>query len=72
MKLPILNEYGYRMKIRAKSSDLSKRWCSAYLKICVADAVVSNLDRLGELEKLGETFKISCEKRYTRRMSGKC
>ena len=26
---------------------------SAYLKICVADTVVSNLDRLGELEELG-------------------
>lgn len=48
-----LKEYGYRMKFPAKSSDLSKRWCSAYLKICVADTVVSNLDRLGELEKLG-------------------
>lgn len=48
-----LKAYGYRMKFPAKSSDLSKRWCSAYLKICVADTVVSNLDRLGELEKLG-------------------
>lgn len=41
------------MKFPAKSADLSKRWCSAYLKICVADTVVSNLDRFGELEKLG-------------------
>lgn len=49
----LLKEYGYRMKFPAKSLDLSKRWCSAYLKICVADAVVSNLDQLGELEKLG-------------------
>lgn len=49
----LLKEYGYRMKFPAKSPDLSKRWCSAYLKICVADAVVSNLDRLGELERLG-------------------
>lgn len=49
----LLKEYGCRMKFPAKSPDLSKRWCSAYLKICVADAVVSNLDRLGELEKLG-------------------
>lgn len=49
----LLKEYGYRMKFPAKSPDLSKRWCSAYLKICVADAVVSNLDKLGELEKLG-------------------
>ena len=49
----MLKEYGYRMKFPAKSPDLSKRWCSAYLKICVADTVMSNLDRLGELERLG-------------------
>lgn len=49
----LLKQYGYRMKFPAKSPDLSKRWCSAYLKICVADTVVSNLDRLGELEALG-------------------
>ncbi len=49
----LLKQYGYRMKFPAKSLALSKRWCSAYLKICVADTVVSNLDRLGELEKLG-------------------
>lgn len=49
----LLKQYGYRMKFPAKSGDLSRRWCSAYLKICVADSVVSNLDRLGELEELG-------------------
>lgn len=49
----LLKEYGYRMKFPAKSGDLSRRWCSAYLKICVADTVVSNLDRLSELEALG-------------------
>ena len=49
----LLKEYGYRMKFPAKSPDLSRRWCSAYLKICVADTVVSNLDRMGELEALG-------------------
>lgn len=49
----LLKAYGCRMKFPAKSPDLSRRWCSAYLKICVADAVVSNLDRLGELERLG-------------------
>lgn len=48
-----LKEMGYRMKFPAKTGDLSRRWCSAYLKIMVADTVVSNLDRLGELEKLG-------------------
>ena len=52
----LLKQYGYRMKFPAKSSDLSKRWCSSYLKICVADTVVSNLDRIGELEKLGGTY----------------
>lgn len=49
----LLKRYGYRMKFPAKSGDLSRRWCSAYLKICVADSVVSNLDRLGKLEELG-------------------
>ena len=49
----LLKQYGYRWKFPAKTADLSRRWCSAYLKICVADTVVSNLDRLGELEKLG-------------------
>lgn len=48
-----LKEYGCRMKFPAKSGDLSRRWCSAYLKIMVADTVVSNLDRLEELGNLG-------------------
>ncbi len=48
-----LKKYGYRMKFPAKSGDLSRRWCSAYLKIAVADSVISNLDRLEELEKIG-------------------
>lgn len=49
----LLKQYGYRMKFPAKTSDLSRRWCSAYLKICVSDSVISNLDSLHELEKLG-------------------
>lgn len=48
-----LKKYGYRMKFPAKSGDLSRRWCSAYLKIAVADSVISNLDRIEELERLG-------------------
>ena len=48
-----LKKYGYRMKFPAKSGDLSRRWCSAYLKIAVVDSVISNLDQLEELEKLG-------------------
>lgn len=43
-----LKEYGYRMKFPAKTGDLSKRWCSAYLKICVADTVMSNLQKTKE------------------------
>lgn len=49
----LLKQYGYRMKFPAKTGDLSRRWCSAYLKICVADSIVCNLDRLGELKELG-------------------
>lgn len=49
----LLKQYGYRMKFPAKSGDLSRRWCSAYLKICVAGSVISNLDQLGKLEQLG-------------------
>lgn len=41
------------MKFPAKSGDLSRRWCSAYLKIAVADSVMSNLDRLDQLAELG-------------------
>lgn len=48
-----LKKYGYRMKFPAKSGDLSRRWCSAYLKICVSDTVMSNLSRMEELERLG-------------------
>lgn len=48
-----LKQLGYRMKFPMKGADLSKRWCSAYLKIMVADTVMTNLDRLEELEKLG-------------------
>lgn len=48
-----LKKLGYRMKFPAKTGDLSRRWCSAYLKIMVADTVMSNLGRLQELEQLG-------------------
>ena len=49
----LLKTYGYRMRFPAKTGDLSRRWCSAYLKIMVADSVIANLDSLGELERLG-------------------
>lgn len=48
-----LRRMGYRMKFPMKTGDLSRRWCSAYLKIMVADTVMSNLGRLGELEAIG-------------------
>ena len=32
-----LKRYGFRMKFPAKTGDLSRRWCSAYLKIMVAE-----------------------------------
>jgi len=40
-----LKSYGMRLKFPAKSGDLSRRWCSAYLKIDVASAVMRNLER---------------------------
>lgn len=49
-----LKDYGYRMKFPAKSGDLARRWCSAYLKIDVADTVIRNLEELkgiGNVEK---------------------
>ena len=48
-----LKKYGFRNKFPAKCGDLSSRWCSAYLKIMVTETVLSNLDRLGELERIG-------------------
>lgn len=41
-----LAKLGYRMKFPAKSGDLARRWCSAYLKIDIADMVLRNLDLL--------------------------
>lgn len=41
----LLKEHGYRHKFPAKSPDLSRRWCSAYLKIMVADSVTVNLEQ---------------------------
>jgi len=45
-----LNALGYRMKFPAKSGDLARRWCSAYLKIDVATAVLRNLEELGNVQ----------------------
>lgn len=40
-----LVQYGQRLRFPAKSGDLRRRWCSAYLKIDVADTVICNLDK---------------------------
>jgi 3'-phosphoadenosine 5'-phosphosulfate sulfotransferase (PAPS reductase)/FAD synthetase len=41
-----LARLGYRMKFPAKSGDLARRWCSAYLKIIVSDTVIRNMSEL--------------------------
>ncbi len=46
-----LEQFGYRMKFPMKTGDLSRRWCSAYLKIMVADTVLRNLHNLEQLGK---------------------
>lgn len=48
-----LKKHGCRMKFPARTADLHTRWCSAYLKIMVADSVMSNLDSLNLLEEVG-------------------
>jgi 3'-phosphoadenosine 5'-phosphosulfate sulfotransferase (PAPS reductase)/FAD synthetase len=44
-ELDKLKSYGTRLKFPAKSGDLRRRWCSAYLKIDVASAVIRNLEQ---------------------------
>lgn len=46
----MLKELGYRFKFPAKSGDLSKRWCSAYLKIDIASSVLRDISKLSDLE----------------------
>lgn len=49
-----LAQFGYRMRFPAKSGDLARRWCSAYLKIAVADTVIrdlSDLKAFGQVER---------------------
>ena len=58
-----LEKLGYRMKFPAKSADLSRRWCSAYLKIVVADTVVRNLDMLDETKVERKILVVSGERR---------
>lgn len=44
-----LAQMGFRNKFPAKSADLTRRWCSAYLKIMVADSVIRNLNDLRDI-----------------------
>ena len=46
-----LEQFGYRMKFPMKTGNLSRRWCSAYLKIMVADTVLRNLHSLEHFGK---------------------
>lgn len=46
-----LARYGYRWKFPAKRGDLATRWCSAYLKIMVADSVITSLDKMERIEQ---------------------
>ncbi|NBJ00963.1 hypothetical protein D3Z62_12580 [Lachnospiraceae bacterium] len=48
-----LEKFGYRMKFPMKTGNLSRRWCSAYLKIMVADTVLRNLHSLEHFGKTG-------------------
>ena len=48
-----LRAFGCRMKFPMKTGDLGKRWCSAYLKIMVADTVLRNLHSLEHFGKTG-------------------
>jgi len=47
-----LKQFGHRMKFPAKSAYLSRRWCSAYLKISVADSVIRNLEQIKADKKI--------------------
>ena len=54
-----LAEFGYRMKFPMKSGDLSRRWCSAYLKIMVADTVLRNMNSVASnLTKTRKDIKL--------------
>ncbi len=52
-----LKEYGYRMKFPAKAGSLATRWCSAYLKVMVAESTIRNLESISDLELIGKRMK---------------
>lgn len=58
-----LKEFGCRMKFPAKSGDLSRRWCSAYLKIDVAKSVICNLESLQTAQQNTNILVVSGERR---------
>ena len=47
-----LNAFNTRLKFPAKCGDLNRRWCSAYLKISVADTVIRNMESVRFNKKL--------------------
>lgn len=49
-----LNSLGYRMKFPAKTGSLMTRWCSAYLKIMVAESVIRTMDKAFKSESQGD------------------
>lgn len=62
-----LISYGYRYKFPAKGAATSGRWCSAYLKIMVAEAVLRNLDMLSDYQLFGGVDeKINSDFSFTR------
>jgi len=65
-----LADLGYRMKFPAKSGDLARRWCSAYLKIIVSDTVIRNLDELASLGTARHKFPAKSSPQQGRYCSG--
>lgn len=62
-----LISYGYRYKFPAKGAATSGRWCSAYLKIMVAESILRNIDMLTDYQLFGGVEeKINPDYSFTR------
>lgn len=58
---------GYRYKFPAKGAATSGRWCSAYLKIMVAESILRNLELLSDYQIFGGIEeKINADFSFTR------
>lgn len=55
-----LHLLGKRLKFPAKTGSLQTRWCSSYLKICVADSIISDIE---EIKRDCKILLISGERR---------